>query len=84
MIAAELELKSPSVPLFQRGNFLCGLLPSLTKREMGDFWAEWRRGIIRRTLIPGHELVVKVSECFESLGMNGKIIITICPKAEGL
>jgi hypothetical protein len=41
MAAAELELKSPSVPLFQRGNYLGrALTPSLEtleKRGRGDF-----------------------------------------------
>jgi hypothetical protein len=38
MAAVELELKSPSVPLFQRGNFPgTGLNPSLKKRGRGDF-----------------------------------------------
>jgi hypothetical protein len=41
MVAVELELKSPSVPLFQRGNFLgTGFNPSLKKRGRGDFQAE--------------------------------------------
>jgi hypothetical protein len=44
MIIAELELKSPSIPLFFKGGiFLCRLLPSLAKRGRGDFGAEWRR-----------------------------------------
>jgi hypothetical protein len=38
MVAVELELKSPSVPLFQRGHFLgTGFNPSLKKRGRGDF-----------------------------------------------
>jgi hypothetical protein len=38
MAAVELKLKSTSVPLFQRGNFLgTGFNPSLKKRGRGDF-----------------------------------------------
>jgi hypothetical protein len=51
MIIAELKLKSPSIPFFKGGIFLCRLLPSLAKhalskaegRGRGDFGAEWRR-----------------------------------------
>jgi hypothetical protein len=51
MIITELELKSPSIPFFKGGIFLCRLLPSLAKhalskaegRGRGDFGAEWRR-----------------------------------------
>jgi hypothetical protein len=38
MAAVELEPKSPSLPLFQRGNFShTGFNPSLKKRGRGDF-----------------------------------------------
>jgi hypothetical protein len=38
MGAAKINLKSPFVPLFQRGNLLRGILnPSLKKRGRGDF-----------------------------------------------
>jgi len=37
----ELEVKSPSVPLFQRGKFLCDLLPFFGKEGEGRFCAEW-------------------------------------------
>jgi hypothetical protein len=41
MAAAELELKSPAVPLFQRENFLGrALTPLWKKRGRGDFQAE--------------------------------------------
>jgi hypothetical protein len=49
MAATEIALKSPSVPLFQRGNFSpVSSNPSLEKhalsvvegRGRGDFWAE--------------------------------------------
>jgi hypothetical protein len=38
MGATELVLKSPSVPLFQRGKFFLEFNPSLEKRGRGDFW----------------------------------------------
>jgi hypothetical protein len=47
MAAVDLELKSPSVPLFQRGNFLgTGFNPSLKKRGRGDFLSgmNWNYG----------------------------------------
>src|ERR1700757_5110205 len=39
MIAAEVELKSPFVPLFQRGVFLHGILTPLWKRGEGEIFA---------------------------------------------
>jgi hypothetical protein len=53
-MVAELELKSPSVPLFQRGNFLRGLLTPLWKRGEGEiFFGEIEAGIFdRRRTIP--------------------------------
>jgi hypothetical protein len=38
MVAAELELKSPSVPLFQRGNFRRRALTPLWKRGEGEIF----------------------------------------------
>jgi len=41
MATAEVELKSPFVPLFQRGNFLRAILTPLCQRgEGGDFRTE--------------------------------------------
>ena len=40
MAAAEVELKSPSVPLFQRGILFRGLLTPLEKGK-GRFWTEY-------------------------------------------
>jgi hypothetical protein len=37
-MAAELELKSPSVPLFQRGNFFLGFSPLFEKEGKGRFF----------------------------------------------
>jgi hypothetical protein len=43
MVAAELELKSPLFPLFQRGEFSpWDSNPSLEKRGRGDFQGESR------------------------------------------
>jgi hypothetical protein len=42
MATPEVAFKSPSVPLFQRRNFLRRTLtPLWKKRGRGDFWAEW-------------------------------------------
>jgi hypothetical protein len=44
MAQLEFELKSPFIPLFQRGIFLFRTLnPSLEKRGRGDFWRNGER-----------------------------------------
>jgi hypothetical protein len=49
MTAAELKLKSPFIPLFQRGNFLSRAYnPSLEKEGPGEISAENVEAIIQR------------------------------------
>jgi hypothetical protein len=49
MVAAEIALKSPLIPLCQRGNFSVTVLnPSLAKRGRGDFY-QHATEIIQRT-----------------------------------
>ncbi len=54
MGATELVLKSPSVPLFQRGNFLRRNLTPLWKRGEGEIFGGSEAGIIWRTSGLGH------------------------------
>jgi NitT/TauT family transport system substrate-binding protein len=45
MIAAEVKLKSPFVPIFQRGNFLRGILTPLWKRGEGEIFGTFLMAI---------------------------------------
>jgi hypothetical protein len=47
MAQLKFELKSPFIPLFQRGSFLFRTLnPSLEKRGEGGDLSEWRRNYV--------------------------------------
>ena len=56
MAATEVELKSPFVPLFQRGNFLRAILTPLCQRGEGEIFRRNDSRIMSRTSGTGHYL----------------------------
>jgi hypothetical protein len=55
MVAAELERKSPSVPLFFKGGiFSAGFSPLFGKEGKGRFLGGMEAGIIRQTSVTGY------------------------------
>ncbi len=54
MAAAEVALKSPFIPLFQRGNFLRRTLTPLWKRGEGEIFGRNEMEIMWRTAGTGH------------------------------